>query len=326
MTENKDKKIFIGVDEAGYGPNLGPLLIAASAWEAPASFTETEIIDCFAKFSGGKAWSQNCSHVPLADSKKLYQPSTGLLSLEAGLLSMLGLLGRKPQCLQTLLKSSCHSESGIASDMPWFANLDQIILPKGAIEWAELQRLGDSARRVLDEYQIRLLDIRAAVVSESEFNSGVAQLDSKGLLLSRKTLQLVVSMLEDVSQPAEVFCDRQGGRKNYMPILIDAFPDQWFTELSSTNVRCSYRNQEQPSIDIHFSVGGDNFPPTALASMLAKYLRECLMGAFNSFWQSHLPEIKPTAGYPVDAKRFRNQIESKAEALGLANQDWWRSR
>ena len=26
---------FIGTDEAGYGPNLGPLIVTATAWRAP---------------------------------------------------------------------------------------------------------------------------------------------------------------------------------------------------------------------------------------------------------------------------------------------------
>ena len=34
--------------------------------------------------------------------------------------------------------------------------------------------------------------------------------------------------------------------------------------------------------------------------------------------------IKPTAGYPVDAKRFRAEIEQHATKLGLQQTDWWR--
>lgn len=329
MIENGVKKIFIGVDEAGYGPNLGPLLIAASAWEVPASLSESEIIEVFANFSGAKPWTDDCAHVPLADSKKLYQPNVGIASLEAGLLAMLNLCGNKPTCLHTLIKNSCHKNTTIASEMPWFKGLEQISLPQTDLNLTEVDRLSGIAKAELDRKGIRLVDVRASVVSESEFNAIVEELDSKGLLLSRKTLQLVVELLADnslVGLPAEIFCDRQGGRKNYMPILIDAFPDQWFIETHSSNERCSYRNQQSPSLDIHFSVGGDSFPPTALASMLAKYLREGLMGSFNKFWRSHLPEVKPTAGYPVDAKRFRKEIEASAATLGLATQDWWRSR
>ncbi len=74
----------------------------------------------------------------------------------------------------------------------------------------------------------------------------------------------------------------------------------------------------------HFSVGGDSFAPTALASMTAKYLRERLMAGVNRYWQSHIADLQPTAGYPLDAKRFRSQIESTAAKLGHAVEQWWR--
>ena len=38
----------------------------------------------------------------------------------------------------------------------------------------------------------------------------------------------------------------------------------------------------------------------ALASMLAKYLREVFMRQFNRFWLGHVDGLKPTAGYPGD--------------------------
>jgi hypothetical protein len=60
--------------------------------------------------------------------------------------------------------------------------------------------------------------------------------------------------------------------------------------------------------------------------MLAKYLRERLMEQFNGFWQQHLPELRSTAGYPVDAKRFRTAIEATATRLALPPELWWRCK
>jgi len=39
--------------------------------------------------------------------------------------------------------------------------------------------------------------------------------------------------------------------------------------------------------------------------MTAKYLRELSMQAFNAFWRDPRPRSEPTAGYPVDAARWR---------------------
>lgn len=63
-----------------------------------------------------------------------------------------------------------------------------------------------------------------------------------------------------------------------------------------------------------------------MASMLSKYLRESLMRRFNSFWQAHLPDLQPTAGYYTDGLRFLNDIQSKRVELGVHDADLIRSR
>ncbi len=68
------------------------------------------------------------------------------------------------------------------------------------------------------------------------------------------------------------------------------------------------------------------FLPVAVASMLAKYLREICMEQFNQFWKHQLPELEPTAGYPVDAARFWEEIAAKAEELGIEKRKIWRSK
>jgi ribonuclease HII len=64
----------------------------------------------------------------------------------------------------------------------------------------------------------------------------------------------------------------------------------------------------------------------ALASLIAKYLRERLMSQFNRFWTLRVPGLKPTAGYPVDARRFLDEIEPTRARLGIAIDDIWRKK
>ncbi len=66
--------------------------------------------------------------------------------------------------------------------------------------------------------------------------------------------------------------------------------------------------------------------PVALASMVSKYLREALMREFNAFWQRHVPGLKPTAGYPLDAARFFAEIRAALEGLGLSERQVWRRK
>ena len=60
--------------------------------------------------------------------------------------------------------------------------------------------------------------------------------------------------------------------------------------------------------------------------MTAKYHRELAMRAFNDFWTTKLPGLKPTAGYPNDAKRFREQISQLQRELKIDDRLIWRNR
>ena len=80
---------------------------------------------------------------------------------------------------------------------------------------------------------------------------------------------------------------------------------------------------------VNVSRGGiiqENPLAVALASMLCKYLRELCMRQFNRFWEKHVPGLEPTAGYPVDAKRYYEAIQPAMEKLGLVEDQVWRKR
>ncbi|MBT4767319.1 MAG: hypothetical protein HOO04_03055 [Phycisphaerae bacterium] len=71
-------------------------------------------------------------------------------------------------------------------------------------------------------------------------------------------------------------------------------------------------------IEIRFAAQADaNHLPVALASMTAKYVRELLMIRLNRFFQNHMPELKPTAGYVEDGRRFVSDIEPVIASAGL---------
>ena len=60
--------------------------------------------------------------------------------------------------------------------------------------------------------------------------------------------------------------------------------------------------------------------------MTAKYVRELAMARFNSFWSNHLEGLKPTQGYPLDARRFRNEIAETQQRLAISDDILWRCR
>jgi hypothetical protein len=69
---------------------------------------------------------------------------------------------------------------------------------------------------------------------------------------------------------------------------------------------------------IGFETGSeDRHLPVALASMTAKYLRELAMVRLNRFFRDALPEVKPTAGYVQDGRRFLQEVRPVIESQRL---------
>jgi hypothetical protein len=58
--------------------------------------------------------------------------------------------------------------------------------------------------------------------------------------------------------------------------------------------------------------------------MTAKYVRELAMHAFNAFWSTRLPALRPTAGYPLDARRWRRDAAAAIQSLGIDDEQLWR--
>ncbi len=129
-------------------------------------------------------------------------------------------------------------------------------------------------------------------------------------------------------RPAHVCGDKHGGRHYYLEPLLSVFPEAWIDrgaegpELSAYTIRGEGRTLHlrlRPRAD-----AGDGF--VALASIVSKTLREEWMDVFNAFWAGHVPGLRPTAGYPVDAARFRRAVEPSALTLGVEPRSWWRAR
>ena len=87
---------LIGTDEAGYAPNLGPLVISATVWEVAADWLDDRLYKPLKKVVCNCAAKAHAARVAWADSKALYSPSLGLGVLERGVLAALALCAVNP--------------------------------------------------------------------------------------------------------------------------------------------------------------------------------------------------------------------------------------
>jgi hypothetical protein len=176
--------------------------------------------------------------------------------------------------------------------------------------------------------QCQFVGAWAAVVEPHAFNDLCDAHDGKGAALSEATLGLLAKVLRQLpAEPVFVTCDKHGGRNHYVELLHGRFGDDFIEVRRESRAASEYRcGPRDRRVEIAFRTGGEAFLPTALASMAAKYIRELSMRAFNAFWQAELPDLRPTAGYPVDARRFRRDIAEVQRRLGISDRILWRNR
>jgi hypothetical protein len=78
---------------------------------------------------------------------------------------------------------------------------------------------------------------------------------------------------------------------------------------------------------IQFREKGETaFLPTALASMVCKYLRELCMHSFNDWWCRQIAGLRPTAGYYQDGSRWLVDVEPHLSRLGVKRESLVRVR
>lgn len=319
---------LLGTDEAGYGPNLGPLVVAASLWHVEGELSDE--LDLFARLADvvtARRSGATDRRLLLADSKQLYQSGGGWRELEAGLWPLLGLLGHAPRCASEIWRALADisaEDSGAPQTPAWHREIDAS-LPRDA-DAAELGRSLERTRDGLTRSGVRLCAIRCRAIFPGEFNAVVAELGNKSTALSHFTLQLTADLLRPcAAEPVAIVCDKHGGRNRYAALLQRFFPEEFIEVVCEGRDVSRYAWGPKASrARIDFQVGGESWLPSAVASMAAKYLRELAMLAFNEFWMRELPGLRPTAGYPVDAKRFHAEIAPRQRELGIADAHLWR--
>src|SRR5438477_3368967 len=78
---------IIGMDEAGYGPNLGPFVMAAVACRVPDELAGANLWDVLAAAVCKE--DADDGRIVVNDSKQVYDPGTGIGALERGVLAAL---------------------------------------------------------------------------------------------------------------------------------------------------------------------------------------------------------------------------------------------
>ena len=226
-------RLVLGVDEAGYGPNMGPLVIAVSAWSIDSDLDLLQGLAPFSPEFQAAPWNKQSDFVPLGDSKKIYQPGKGLSGLSFAIQFFEAVMSRVPssQSRRFDLRNLATQDIQRVEAHPWYAEPrhghECELQPNDSIDVLS-QSVLLFAREKLSQLSVKLIDFRVRILDEAYFNESLERLGNKSDVLGQMSLGLAWEVLQSAREQhpcesIELYCDRQGGRKKYAALLSHTF-------------------------------------------------------------------------------------------------------
>jgi ribonuclease HII len=300
--------VLAGIDEAGFGPILGPLVVSSSTFLLPHHFLTADLWQILRK-SVGETRKHLAGRLLVTDSKKAYSKQKGIKHLERTILACLGCLGKKPATLTellTLLSPDCIER---LNDYPWHRDIGSFRLSADVVDTAIASSV---LKEDLASNGIELLELKSYCLDVAYYNKMVGSVKNKASVLFTAVSQLIKNAFDNFAGDyLQIIVDRQGGRVRYRRNLQRMFPDMELKILREGSAASSYElKADGRQMRLHFVVGADErFFPVSLASMVSKYLRELLVDNMNRYFIGFHSDLRPTAGYWKDGLRFIEDLK-----------------
>ena len=316
--------LVIGIDEAGYGPLIGPLCHGYAAFRVEQHGL-SEAPDLW-KLLHPAVSRDGKFGVAIGDSKALYSTEKGFSILESSVRA----------CIACAHGGADNSHFDLNMLLPHgdLEDLTQDAWFNAALQHQPATVCGDSRAALtlaLAQAGVSILALGARAMSARAFN---AQLQNHSVNKAGVNWSVAAGELKRLAQlarpgePVVALLDRQGGRKFYAPLLCEVFGCALVEIECEESSRSSYRLESNGrTIRVGFFVHGEALHlPIALSSMCAKLARELVMLRLNAFFKQHLPQLKPTAGYYTDALRFLKETKKLRANLAIRDADFIRLR
>ena len=314
--------ILVGIDEAGYGPHLGPLVVAAAAVRLPGDPPDPSL---WGSLRGHvrKRPRGSSSRLVICDSKEAYAAG-GPALLERATLGFLAACGYVPDTLSALL-----AHTGLTGDTepnthgPWHRPESLRVPAHVAAE-----DVADAADRLACGFasiggRCERLWVNAA--SPGRFNRLVHTTGNKATALFALAADILGAGRHTwPEETVHVTMDCHGRRQYYADLLTEAFPlvtvqtREESRGLSRYDLVCDGPDGRPAPMRLTIAQKCERLSlPTALASMAAKYVRELHMHQLNAYFQALVPDLRRTAGYGRDAWRFLEDVAPARATQGV---------
>ncbi len=214
--------ILAGIDEAGFGPLLGPLVVSSAAFSVEPALLEADLWQVLGK-SVGKCRKRLTGRLLIADSKKAFNRDEGLGHLERTSLAVLECMGKRPAELTELLKLLCPDCLPRLAEYLWYQNLEECRLAAGSSD----QRIAAKVfAEDLQAHGAAMTHLRTCCLDVAYFNRMVDRVRNKAQVLFIAVTQLIQGLLTAFPRETlHIQIDRQGGRSHYRESLLRSFPD-----------------------------------------------------------------------------------------------------
>ena len=279
--------LYVGTDEAGYGPLLGPLVVAAAVYEHPGPRAELP----------GEG---------IADSKKIYS--------RGGRRALARVLGAYLGCPAPVRLGDLLERHSVRED------------PRGFYPWYPDVRDPEAAAGEAPQ-AFRRLWVNPVCEREfnggcAEFESKAALLFHETMRLVVRALDEAPGAEADICCDKH-----GGRNRYAALLMAALQPSSLVAERESAACSSYRLVVGGRRLTVRFLRRADaTDTPVALASMAAKYVRELFMEGLNTFFAERVRGLRPTAGYHGDGERFLHEVEHVLAQLDCPVQAFARSR
>ena len=225
--------VLAGIDEAGYGPLLGPLVVGSSAFEFDAD--PSADLPCLwsrLKKQISKNRSKTGRKLHVNDSKMVYSPSVGLKELERSVLAFTAAKDRWPAQFDDFLSlTAAHAIEDLA-EHGWY-DIDPAETFPLEQEAASVRVQANGLRAEMDRTSTHCIYLHGRVIPERQYNRIVqATRNKSSLLFSTAALHLDHLLSNFGTRGLVIFCDRQGVVALRTAPCIRLMFDDWSLEVT----------------------------------------------------------------------------------------------